>query len=804
VNGSTRWWRRSIGGRIILLSLGLLLTVQLASFVALRTSLSEHAHRVLPNRLQAGARVLQNLLDRRAQTLISGARLLAADYGFREAVSSNDTDTIVSVLANHGARIGATETALLASDFKLRASTADEPRSLLPLVQRLAAQAVESGQASALALRAGRPYQAVLVPVKAPVVVGWVLMAFPLDQQLASDLKSLSALDLTLISRPSRREPWSVNLTSLDAAHAASLASQPWNDAVDDSAMTSVNALGEEIGVRDTRLRLGHEGDGGASTRALVSLSVDEAVRLPHDLLIALIGVTFVGIVVFALGSVFTARRVTTPLRSLADAAERLGRGDYATPMTGLQRHDEIGELSQSFERMRHSIAANQAQIMKLAYWDTLTGLPNRAQFRDAVQRAIGQAPEGDAVVIVMLDLNRFKHVNDALGYHIGDLLLLAVGERLTRQVVRDGDLVARLSGDEFGVLLPSSDAALALSVAERIEEAFTAPFVLDEQPVDIGAAVGVACWPLHADGGDALLNRAEMAMYAAKNRGNGPQLYDPSIELASARTLTLMTELRHAVDGRELRLYLQPKLALGTGQLIGAEALLRWQHPQLGMVPPSHFIPFAEQTGFIHTLTLWVFEEAARHWHVLNEEGLPLLISINLSTRDLLDPSLPQKFQALLAKGRVAASAFCLEITESAMMDEPQRALATLEQLSAMGFKLSIDDFGTGYSSLAYLKRMPVNELKIDQSFVRNMQTDVDDATIVRSTIDLAHNLGITVVAEGVENGQVWNMLRDLDCDHAQGFHMGRPMPVSELPTWSIGWASARRAKAPDSARLH
>jgi diguanylate cyclase (GGDEF)-like protein len=804
VNGSARWWQRSIGGRIILLSLGLLLTVQLASFVALRTSLSEHAHRVLPNRLQAGERVLQNLLDRRAQTLISGARLLAADYGFREAVSSNDSETIVSVLANHGARIGATETALLASDFKLRASTADGLRSLRPLVERLAAQAVESGQASALALRAGQPYQAVLVPVKAPLVVGWVLMAFPLDQQLATDLKSLSALDLTLISRPSPHEPWSVNLTSLDAAHAASLASQPWNEAVDDAAMTSVNTLGEEIGVRDTRLRLGPESDGDAGTRALVSLSVDEAVRLPHDLLIALIGVTLVGIVVFALGSVFTARRVTTPLRSLADAAERLGRGDYATPMTGLQRQDEIGELSQSFERMRHSIAANQAQIMKLAYWDTLTALPNRAQFRDAVQRAIGQAREGDAVVIVMLDLNRFKHVNDALGYHIGDLLLVAVGERMTRQVVRDGDVVARLSGDEFGVLLRSGDAGLALSVAERIQEAFTAPFVLDEQPVDIGAAVGVACWPLHADGGDALLNRAEMAMYAAKNRGNGPQLYDPSIELASARTLTLMTELRHAVDARELRLYLQPKLALGTGQLIGAEALLRWQHPQLGMVPPSHFIPFAEQTGFIHTLTLWVFEEAARHWHALNDEGLPLPISINLSTRDLLDPNLPHKFEALLVKGRVAASAFCLEITESAMMDEPQRALATLDQLSAMGFRLSIDDFGTGYSSLAYLKRMPVNELKIDQSFVRNMQSDVDDATIVRSTIDLAHNLGITVVAEGVENGQVWNMLRDLDCDHAQGFHMGRPMPVSELPTWSTGWASSRRARPPDSARLH
>jgi diguanylate cyclase (GGDEF)-like protein len=804
VKGRGHWWQRSIGGRIILLSLALLLAVQLAGFVAMRTSLAEHAHRVLPNQLQAGERLLQNLLDRRAQTLINGARLLAADYGFREAVSSNDGETIVSVLANHGARIGATETALLSSDFKLRASTAGQPRELLALVRRLAVQAIDSGQASALALRDGRPYQAVLVPVKAPLVVGWVLMDFPLDEQVAVDLKSLSALDLTLISRPTRRDAWSVNLTSLDGVRAAILARHTWSDAVDEAGMVAITAMGEELGVRDKPLALGRDADAGASIRALLSLSVDEAVRLPRDLQLALIVITLVGIVVFALGSVFTARRVTTPLRGLADAAERLGRGDYATPMTGLQRHDEIGELSQSFERMRHSIAENRAQIMKLAYWDSLTGLPNRARFRDAVIQAIDQARPNGSVAVVMLDLNRFKHVNDALGYHIGDLLLVAVGERMTQQVVRDGDIVARLSGDEFGILLCLADTALALSVAERIGQSFDAAFGLEEQQVDIGAAVGIACWPLHCGDGDALLNRAEVAMYAAKSRGNGPQVYDPTIEVASAKTLTLMTELRHAVDAGELRLYLQPKLALDSERLIGAEALVRWQHPQRGLVPPSQFIPFAEQTGFIHVLTMWVFEEAARHWHTLNDEGIALLLSVNLSTRDLLDANLAQKFEALLAKRRVPASAFCLEITESAMMDDPQRALVTLDRLSALGFKLSIDDFGTGYSSLAYLKRLPVNELKIDQSFVRNMQTDADDAMIVRSTIDLAHNLGITVVAEGVENLQVWNMLRDLNCDQAQGFHMGRPMPIAEFSRWSMRWSANRPDPALGRTLVH
>jgi diguanylate cyclase (GGDEF)-like protein len=398
-------------------------------------------------------------------------------------------------------------------------------------------------------------------------------------------------------------------------------------------------------------------------------------------------------------------------------------------------------------------------------------------------------------VAVIMLDLNRFKHVNDVLGYRVGDQVLVAIAERLGGALAREGDLVARLSGDEFAILLRRADAAQALAVARRIEQSFDVPLALGEHRVDMGAGIGIACWPQHADEGDALLVHAEMAMYAAKRLSNGPATYDPALDATSAQTLTLMSELRQAVERRELRLYLQPKLALDDRRVVGAEALVRWQHPQRGLVPPVQFIPFAEQTGFIRFLTMWVFEEAARHWQTLADEGLDLLLSVNLSTRDLMDPDLPAKFDALLVKHLVPASAFCLEITESAIMDDPQRALGTLDALHDMGFKLSIDDFGTGYSSLAYLKRLPVDELKIDQSFVRNMETDRDDTTIVRSTIDLAHNLGIMVVAEGVETVEVWNMLRELKCDQAQGYHMGRPMPVGEFSAWSTSWGMRRQA---------
>jgi diguanylate cyclase (GGDEF)-like protein len=818
LQSATAWFGRSIGARIVTLSLGLLFAIQIASFSAISASLGQHARSVLPDQLMVGERVLISLLDQNQQKLTEGARLLAADYGFRSAVLSNDAETIASVLGNHGARIGATETALLGTDFAMRAASGRDTRDLIPVVARLGAKAANGAAASEIALLGGLPHQVVLVPMKAPVLVGWVLMGFPLEARLADEMKSLSALNMTLLTRATDNEPWTVAIASVPADRATGFAQENWTLATPAKGMRSVTFDKEEFGVRAKWLTPAPKNDSAAgksaSVMALLSLSIDEAVRPPRDLQIGLAAITLIGFVVFVFGSLFTAQRVTTPLRELSAAADRLGAGDYTTPMQGVRRSDEIGHLAHAFEQMRVSVGEKQEQILKLAYWDSLTGLPNRVQFRDAVREAIAQAqarsqkstdhaqPGAGAAVttvaVIMLDLDRFKHVNDVLGYRVGDLLLGRVGERLSQQIMRGGDMVARLGGDEFAVLLREGDSDLARSVALRIAGAFDEPLTLEEHTVDMGAGIGMACWPQHAADADTLLSRAEVAMYAAKRRTHGPLMYDASIDAASAQTLSLLTELRKAVDQGELRLYLQPKLTLDNGRIGGAETLVRWLHPRRGLVPPMDFIPFAEQTGFVRTLTMWVFEEAARHWLALQAEGIQLTLSVNLSTRDLLDTELPQKFDALLVKHRVPAEAFCLEITESAIMDDPQRALGTLNGLSGLGFKLSIDDFGTGYSSLAYLKRLPVDELKIDKSFVLNMVEDLDDAKIVRSTIDLAHNLGLTVVAEGVENAKVWDMLRDLDCDEAQGYHMGRPMPASEFFAWSTAWTAKNRPRPP------
>ncbi len=774
---------RRLSSRIVALFLGMLLVVQLAGFAVVHWSIDHNARLLLSEDLAVGERIWMRLLSQRAQKLTLGASVLAADYGFRAAAASGDGETLRSALANHGARIGATVTAMLGSDLSLRAlgETTDRAaiEALRPLAQRLAEQG------TALALIGEQPYQVVMVPMKAPLLVGYIVMGFALDSALVDDMHAVSGLQAAVLVSQGGAER--VVLSTLPGA--AALGSMAPREASDVVVIDDVKHVFRSVPL------LGAPGEAGGSLRTVLLRSVDEAVAPYRQLQATLAALTLGGLLMAGAASIVTARRVTTPLRSLVQATERLGRGEYGQALEHTARRDEIGELARSFDQMRTSIATHQTAIRELAYWDRLTGLPNRAHFRDALRSAIDAEAAGQhrPVAVVMLNLDRFKHVNDVLGYAFGDRLLRGVAERLKGQIVREGDLVARLSGDQFALLLPGSDARAALAVAERVADAFQVPMTLDDHTVDVAAGFGVACWPVHATDADTLISRAEVAMYTAKRKSGAAQVYDPSIDAGSARSLSLLTELRAALENEELRLFLQPKIALDSGRFVGAEALVRWQHPTRGMVPPMEFIPFAEQTGFVRQLTLWMVEATARQWAMLSALGLKG-VSVNLSTRDLLDQELPAKIERILQRYGMPAPCMCLEITESAIMEEPQRAEATLNTLSQAGFKLSIDDFGTGYSSLAYLKRLPVDELKIDRSFVMAMQTDESDAKIVRSTIDLAHNLGLTVVAEGVENAVILQRLADLECDQAQGYFMCRPLPAAEMGAFATRWSDRAR----------
>ncbi len=766
--------RRSLILRLVGLSLLLLLIVQAAGFAVVRASIDRNARAQIARALDLDENIWRRLLDQNAEQLRQGSALLAADYGFRSAVNSGDEETIQSVLENHGSRIGAAVTALLGTDLTLRAvsltgSMDQFPATLQQVVPRLAQQP----QASQIAVMEGIPYQFVMVPMRAPVVIGWVLMGFRIDQSRADEMRQLLSVHVALmVKAPGGAMTLPVSTLPKDAQALL---------------LASGGAAGELQTAEGTLLARSSPLDSvGGEVHSLLLRSVDEVVAPYRQLQVLLAIITVAGVLLFAVGTGLVAQRLATPLRSLLAATQRLSRGEYDVPLEHTDRTDEIGNLARSFDHMRVDIGAQQTEIRRLAYWDRLTGLPNRERFRDAVVQAIAaSASTPQPLAVLTLDLDRFKHVNDVLGYAFGDRLLQAVAERLSQQVRSPDDMVARLGGNEFAILLQRADAADAHDVAQRINQSFELPLAFEDQTVDLSAGIGFACWPGDAGDADTLLSRSEIAMYAAKRQLSGALQYDAAFDSSSAQTLSLLTELRHAVEHHELRLYLQPKVPLHGQPGLAAEALVRWQHPQRGLVPPMQFIPFAEQTGFVRHLTLWMFEEVARLLADPRTQGLPLRVSVNLSTRDLLDPELSHRLADILVRHGVPASAFCLEITESAIMDDPQRAEAMLNRLSEQGFKLSIDDFGTGYSSLAYLKRLPVDELKIDKSFVMGMETGEDDAMIVRSTIDLAHNLGLTVVAEGVETAAIQDRLRALACDEAQGYHIARPLPVDDFLAW-------------------
>jgi len=788
-----RWWPDfadwRLSTRIVVLSLALLLVVQTAGLLVVHASIERNARNQVDRELVTGERVFRSLVDQRTQRLVQGATVLATDFGFRAAVNSHDMQTISSALDNHGERIGAKLTAFLDTGLNPVAVNDGGAGIDAALLRQIAAPLQNSDKGGQLALIGGRPHLFVMVPMRAPLLIGWILMGFPTEQAVVDNLYKLAGTRMVL-QVGSLSGPANIVLSTLPPPNIEDLKRAGL-------AVSEFPSRGDTLIIR----RVDLSAIGGEVNMLLVD-SLDEATGPFSQLQLRLLVITGLGLLLFGVGSTWTARRVTTPLRSLVEAAERLGEGQYDQRMQHTSRRDEIGDLANAFDRMRMNIAISQNEIQQLAYWDRLTRLPNRVRFRDAVKEAIATRQEVNLALrsplsVVTLNLDRFKHVNDVLGYALGDRLLKAVAERLLVQVEhQEGAMVARLGGDEFAVLLPTANAATAMGLAQRIVRSFEIPLTYDDQTVDLSASIGIACWPEHAVDVDALLSRAEVAMYTAKRNTTVTQLYDAALDSSSTQTLSLLSELRHAVQNHELRLFLQPKISLKTGEVVAAEALVRWQHPTRGLIPPIAFIPFAEQTGFIRQLTLWMFNEVALQWGGLQQTNQPLRVAINLSTRDLMDPDFPAKLAVLLATHATSSDAFCLEITESAIMDDPQRAEATLNQLSDLGFKLSIDDFGTGYSSLAYLKRLPVDELKIDKSFVMGMENDPDDAKIVRSTIDLAHNLGLTVVAEGVETAAAWDLLRELNCDEAQGYYMGKPMPASEFAAWRTRWVQRYAAE--------
>ena len=428
---------------------------------------------------------------------------------------------------------------------------------------------------------------------------------------------------------------------------------------------------------------------------------------------------------------------------------------------------------------------------------DPLTGLANRVHFRQVLDDRLADGHAAwSQVAVLLIDLDRFKEVNDTLGHDAGDVLLQQVGPRLSGALGGDG-LVARLGGDEFGVLLEGTDEADALRRAGAIVAGLEPPFTVDDGLLDVEASIGIALFPDHGTTTETLLQRADIAMYRAKSRQHAVELYSPEQDHHSRRRLNLLADLRTALGNDELVVHYQPQVNLMTGRVETVEALVRWRHPREGLLAPGEFVPLAERTGLIRPLTALVVAEALGQIARWRARGLDLVVSVNLSARNLHDPHLSAQLRDLLTRHDLPARQLQLELTESSIMDDPERAGTVLRALDELGVRLAIDDFGTGYSSLAYLQRLPVDEIKIDRSFVAGMADRPADRVIVHSTIDLARNLGLTVTAEGVETETVLDLLREADCHSVQGYFISPAVAADKLeallecPLWAGGMAA-------------
>jgi diguanylate cyclase (GGDEF)-like protein len=709
-----------------------------------------------------------------------------------------------STLDREGQRIGAQITAVLDSDLQLRASRPLDPLFLVWLqavaypdlrqqqpridglgrddlsdsaslgraLTGIAALATQDRTQSTLGLLGYAPFQFVVTPVvdeASTRVRAWILMGFPIQRELAAKLQDTLDVQLAVLSAPDQAPVQRVFDTLGTAVD--------WSGLRADG--TETVSGDERLVIRQRTLPAV-----GGEVR-LVWLRSHSAVMAPFQTLLGWLGlISLVGLALFTWASARSTRHITAPLRTLQQAAQALQQGRFDMTWVSPPGHDEVATLSRGFDAMRRSLSAQQAEIRRMAYQDRLTGLPNRQHFVQAVEAALQNATVHQPVAVLCLNLDRFKHVNEVLGYAFGDRLLGAVAQRL-QEVAGGAEGLARLGGDEFGWLLTGPSPQQVEETARALLARLSAGVVLDGQRIDVRASIGVAYGPADAADADTLVNRAEMAMRWAKRHLAGVMAFTPALDTARADTLSLLSDLRQSLDRGDMQVHLQPKMGLTADGTPSAEALVRWQHPERGLIPPSAFIPFAEQTGFVTEMTRWVVVEVVRFCAAQRQAGQPCQIAVNVSARDLLDTQFAGWIAQCLQTHRVPACDLALEITESAIMDDPERAAATLHELSRLGVSLSIDDFGTGYSSLSYLKRLPVQALKIDQSFVRDMGQQANDAIIVRSTIDLAHSLGLHVVAEGVEDRETLDQLQAWGCDWAQGYHIAKPMPMGAFTTW-------------------
>jgi diguanylate cyclase (GGDEF)-like protein len=748
----------SLRTRIALTFLLLLAAVLAAALGAVSAANHGNADREVQRQLDVGKSVFSNFLRNNNRLLTQAASAVAADYGFRDAVAARDTDTLVSALENHGARIGAALVVLTSLDNHVIAASglslaAD---STFP-IQQLQQENGGGEKLTHVIVENRRIYQLVAVPVKSPLTVAWITMGFELDAAAASELAKITDLGVTLSIRSNDR----------------------WTPVV--STVHSLKTASED----DVTRQIDLPSLDNVQVDATLSRSLSEASASFAHLTSTLFWIAAVSILGCGWAAFAIARNITRPLHDLTRSVDQMRAGTYDAELT-VHRRDELGVLAEGLQLMQTAVNCRDQSIRRLAYEDTLTGLMNRVAFNRALQTALESAA-GSAVAVAVINVNRFRRINEHLGYSVGDAVLTAIGARLA-DVPTVNLKLARLAADQFAAFTQLSAASELTSWGTSLLAVLSEPIAVERQPIDVSATVGLAVSHASAASADDLLGFADLALECARRDKRPLALYEDKLKPASLDQLSLLGELTHAVELNEFRLFFQPKIDLRTKRVAGAEVLLRWEHPTRGLLGPFHFIPFAEQTGFIRRMTRWTLDRAIAQGAAWHRAGTPLPLAVNISAEDITDARLDSRIAGLLNKHQMPPALLTLELTESGFIEDPQRALRVLDALAALGVNLSIDDFGTGYSSLSHLARMPVHEIKIDRSFVQGLETDVEFSAVVRSAIDMGHSLGLKVVAEGIETETAAQRLQNLGCDIAQGFLYAKPMPTGELERWLIG----------------
>jgi diguanylate cyclase (GGDEF)-like protein len=766
---------RSFRFRILALVLSLVTAVVSATVVAVVTKAHAEVGRQAAQKLRSAADTAREVLKFRGNQLTSAVEVLTSDFGFKEAIAFGHTATLISALANHRSRIGADVLIVLNPEGQVVAST------LATLSARTHAdlQSLVAGDTDGQLMRLyrlidGRPYQLVVAPVLAPDPIAWTAMGFALDDKVAADMARLLGVEVSFIagndslplyvasSRPSEQRE---NLA--DVMRGAG--GDPFSVRIeDDELLTLTNPIRSANG----------------PLMLVLQQSLASALR-PYLQLREWILAIGLGILAVASGlAVLLARSAIRPVDKLIVAVERLEAGDYDTPVPKA-RTNEFIRLSNAFDTMRGAVAERERIIRHQAMHDSLTGLPTRARMTEVLDELItAKRRESGALAICIVEILQFRNVVGSFGHAAADGVLREVAQRLAS----DGgmhDRIARIGTDQFLVVLEKFDETSSVRAGDLIGEKLRVPFDYDGVSLQLETRIGVAMFPADAECAADLLQLADLALYRAGETGAGVSAFVRGDDEVHRRRLAILGALRRAIAADELELHYQPKVSLRTGEVVGCEALVRWRHPLKGVIPPSDFIAHAERTGLIRVLTTWVLGTAFRQLHAWQMAGVVLDVAINVSPVDLADPDFADSVAALLAKTGADATHVVLEVTESGAMKDLPNTLRIMEQLRILGIRFSIDDFGTGYSSLAHLKGLPVDEIKIDRSFVKELEKNTADDVILRSTINLGHALNLKVVAEGVEVVAGWDALAQLDCDFVQGYFVSKPLAAADLMTW-------------------